>query len=368
MIFLHYFLAGYFLLLFGYFGAIIFLFLRLKKDEPSNNVKEQPFISILVAARNEEKNILSCLQAIEALSWPIGKLEVLIGNDQSTDETENIIRNFIKDKNHFKLFQIQHPLGLARAKANVLGQLAKNAKGDFFFITDADVRVPQKWIQGLLSNYNENTGIVSGVTYTRGNNLFHYCQNIDWIYAFGMIKTVSDHSIPVTAVGNNMMISRSAYESTGGYENISFSVTEDLQLFLETLKCGWIYKNLMSADCLAETNPIDSLSKLFSQRKRWMQGAVRLPKILLLFLLLQAIFIPMIAITISLSPFWGIVLWVIKIGMQQCFIVFSFKKIGKKYDFIKGFIPFEIYSGLLSIIVLILYFIPTRVHWKGRKY
>ena len=57
-----------------------------------------PKITIWIAARNEEENILNCLRSIEKLDYPIDYLQVLIGNDNSTDNTFTIIKEFIKDK------------------------------------------------------------------------------------------------------------------------------------------------------------------------------------------------------------------------------------------------------------------------------
>ena len=358
----------YFTVLLSYLIILNLLSNKLKPDLSADIYKEKPFISIIIAARNEEASIIDCLQAIENLSWPKDKFEVLIGNDQSSDGTVEKVLDFIKHKNNFKLFTIDKNLGLAKGKANVLAHLAKEAKADFFFITDADIKVPTLWIQSLLSNYNEKIGIVSGATITKGTTLFHDCQSLDWVYGFGMIKVVSDHLIPVSAVGNNMMISRIAYESTGGYEKIPFSVTEDFQLFIETLKNGWKYKNLLSADNLAVSKPIESFFQLLVQRKRWMKGAVRVPLVLLVFLFLQALFLPIIIYAIYLFPILGLSLWFLKITLQQLFIAQSYTKIGEQYPILKSIFAFEIYSTFLSFIVLILYFVPTKVKWKGREY
>jgi cellulose synthase/poly-beta-1,6-N-acetylglucosamine synthase-like glycosyltransferase len=365
---LFYFLIAYFFILFGYLITLILLLTNLKKDKTPDTYTSYPFISILIAARNEEDNIIACLEAIAALSWPTDKLEVLIGNDLSTDQTEMLVLDFIKDKNNFHLITITQTIGEAKGKANVLAHLTLKAKGAFFFFTDADIQVPKKWIQSLLANHEENMGIVSGVTKTGGNSLFQYCQRLDWIYAFGMIKVASEHNIPVSAVGNNMMISRKAYESTGGYAKIPFSVTEDLQLFLESLKKGWKYKNLMSSDSLAVSKPVESFLKLLSQRKRWTKGAMKLPAVLLLFLFVQALFVPVILTTIFIFPILGLSFWVLKILLQQCCVFISFRKIREEYSVWKGFLAYEIYSGLFSIMVLLVSFIPTKVKWKGREY
>ncbi|HVD97037.1 MAG TPA: glycosyltransferase [Cytophagaceae bacterium] len=345
------------------------LFFNLKEDKPASSFNASPpFVSILIAARNEEENILDCLRAIDGLSWPSDKMEVLIGDDQSTDKTAVLVETFIRHKYNFRLIHIEKNLGEAKGKANVLANLAQEAKGEFFFITDADIQVPSNWIQSLLANKQEKTGIVSGVTQMHVASVFEYCQAVDWIYGFGMIKTASDYNIPVSAVGNNMMIAASTYRSTGGYENIPFSVTEDHALFIETLKKGWTYKNLMSCDSLAITKPIPTLSKLLQQRKRWMRGAVKVPFVLLFFLLLQSLYFPIVLVMLIKFPLAAIGIWLAKILLQQFFIVHAFKKLRIPYQLLKGAILYELYSNLISSLMLVNYVIPTKVKWKGRIY
>ncbi len=100
-------------------------------------------ISILLAVRNEEKNILRCLSALAEQDYPINDMEILIGNDQSEDRSKELILDFIKEKPHFKLIDIQGNMGTAKGKGNVIAHLAHQAKGDYFLITDADVAVPK---------------------------------------------------------------------------------------------------------------------------------------------------------------------------------------------------------------------------------
>jgi cellulose synthase/poly-beta-1,6-N-acetylglucosamine synthase-like glycosyltransferase len=226
-------LIFYFSLLFIFIFLLLFFISFNKRDQPSEE-KIFPFISILIAARNEENNILTCLKAINALTYPQDKFEVLIGNDHSEDSTAALVSDFIKGKNHFRLIDIKENLGLARGKANVLAHLTREAKGDFFFITDADIEVKPGWVNALLSYCEPGIGIVSGLAYIKGDRLMDKFQNLDWIFAFGMVKVSSDLNMPVSAVGHNMVISREAYQSVGGYENIPFSVTEDLELFKQT--------------------------------------------------------------------------------------------------------------------------------------
>lgn len=357
----------YFLLLFILLTVLVVLALK-EPDEIKKEVAYYPFVSILVAARNEEKNIISCLTALSKINYPNDRVEILIGNDQSEDGTESLVREFIKDKSNFRIINITSQLGLAKAKANVLAHLAKEAKGEFFFITDADIEVPKGWIQGLLKHSNNEIAIVSGVTVVEGKTLFAKLQGLDWLLAFGMVKTVSDLGIPVTAVGNNMMISREAYESVGGYENVPFSVTEDYELFKQVLKKGYKYKNLMSEEVLAISKPAENFNQLIKQRKRWMRGAVDLPKILVLCLFLKSIFLPFIIIALIMFPMWAALLWMGKILLQQIFMALVMRKIQLWNGLLKYLILFEIYSGLLPVFMLFYYTLPTNVVWKGRVF
>ena len=327
-----------------------------------------PTISILVAAKNEAHNIVRCLEALSMLDYPTELYEVLIGNDGSTDNTATLVQQFIVHKTNFKLIQITEKLGKADAKANVLAHLALQAKGDFFFITDADIAVQPLWAKTLLAYLNPDTGIVSGSTAIAGNSLFSRFQNMEWMYAFGMIATAKKLSIPVTAVGNNMVISRVSYLSTGGYENLNFSITEDFELFRATLQKSWKYNNVTHPHCIAYSMPAKNLNQLLKQRKRWMHGAIDVPKSLGIFLAMQAVYIPIVVMGFFVAPLFTLVFANLKMGLQYIFISQTLKKAALRIPSISFYILFECYSGIISILTIVYYLLPSKVEWKGRKY
>lgn len=345
-------------------GILTVLIVFLKKDE--NELKdEKPLVSILIAARNEENNIVDCLLGIEKLTYQ--NIEVWIGDDKSTDETQKLVEDFIRHKPNFNLLNIESEMGSAKGKSNVLAQLAHQAKGDYFFITDADITVPQNWIQNMLASFKKETGIVSGFTISTGASLFAKLQRIDWAYAMGMVKVVSDFGKPIVGIGNNMAVSREAYFSTGGYEKLDFSIVEDYQLFKEITKNGYGFANLLNKDVCAKSKPITSFVELLQQRKRWMFGAFQLPIPILLILILQAVYYSLAIILCFLKPQVGLNLIVFKTFVQAVFIKAIFNKIGEKVSFLL-LITFEFYQIILSSTSLLYYFIAPNVIWKGRKY
>lgn len=328
----------------------------------------QPRISILIAARNEEEHIIQCLQAIQKLHYPADKTEIWIGDDQSTDATQALVKAFIQDKPNYHLVSIQPAVSHVKGKANVLAQLAKHAGGEFLFITDADIQVPPYWAEAILGGFEAHTGIVSGSTIAAGKGWFARVQRIDWAYASGMIHVVSDMQIPVTAVGNNMAIRRSCYDDTGGYENLSFSVTEDLELFLASLKKGWGFRNLLDAGSTATTAPLKTLHDALKQRKRWITGAFRLPRQLVIFLALQAMFFPVLVLAFIFLPWiWVAGCWLTIFNLHAAFIEQVTYKMGinsmGKYMYL-----FELNRYFFPLLLFTYRLLPLGVEWKGRTY
>jgi 1,2-diacylglycerol 3-beta-glucosyltransferase len=338
------------------------------KPVPLYKSEEQPLISILIAARNEEESILSCLKAIENLNYPEEKIEVWIGDDQSTDATYTLVSEFIQNKPNHWLLPIQPASDHLKGKANVLAQLARKAQGEFFFITDADIHVPEYWIEGLLGAFESTTGIVSGATVVKASDMFSKIQRTDWAYAFGMVHVVSEMNMPVSAVGNNMAIRKSCYESTGGYENIPFSVTEDLELFKAALKKGWGYRNLLHAESTAVSAPLNNLTEVLHQRKRWLSGAMRLPVLLLVFLTMQAFYFPvLVAACFYLPVVWVFVFWLTIFNLQNIFIELVSSKLGI-HSLRNNVLLFELNRYIFPLVLLSYHVLPFGVHWKGRTY
>ena len=202
-----------------------------------------PLISILVAARNEEANISACLTALCSQDYPDEKIEIWVGDDQSEDGTAAIVKSFESDYPNIHLVQIEEQWKHLRGKANVLAQLARKAKGEYLFITDADVIVEPTWIKSMLHYFTGSVGVITGVTAVEGRSLFAGFQNAEWLFYTAHGHNNAQNGRPVTAMGNNMAVSLEAYLKTGGYENIPFSVTEDYELFRAILKNGYSFKS-----------------------------------------------------------------------------------------------------------------------------
>ncbi|HEX9956105.1 MAG TPA: glycosyltransferase family 2 protein [Fibrella sp.] len=341
---------------------------------------ELPYVSVLVAARNEEAAIGDCLVALAALNYPPHRFEVLIGNDSSTDQTAATVQDFIRDKSHFRLvdivqadssYAISQRYGIATAaingKANVLAQLAQQAQGEFLFITDADVRVPATWLTGLLHEFGTKTGIVTGTTTVTGPGLWARLQAIDWLLAFGLIHLGTKAGLPLTGSGNNMAVRREAYDSVGGFTGIPFSVVEDYTLFQAIVAKGYGFAHRLDADVLAQTLPTPSLGTYLQQRKRWMKGAFSLPLPLLGGVIFQYLLVPLLVLVCLFSSKAALFIYIAKWLAQTTLLIWTMQRTRQLHRWFDSLL-FEPYQVILGVISVLYYFLPFPIRWKGRTY
>ena len=326
-----------------------------------------PIISILIAARNEEATIVPCLQAIAQLQYPPDAFEVLIGNDQSTDQTSLVVAKFIADKPQFRLLDISETVAHLVGKANVLAQLAHQATGQYLFFTDADTQVPVSWLTEISQQFDKQIGIVTGITLPKGPTLFHKLQTIDWLYNLTLTHLLSRMTIPVTAMGNNMAVSREAYQAVGGYASLPFSVVEDYTLFQAITHKGFAFRNLLDVGVLATTKPVDTLHEFLHQRKRWMRGAMDLPAWIVIALYVQYLAGPLFIALSLVAPLLAVSLFVARWVGQTTVILFGLKRLRqtKLWPFA---LIFDIYQLMICPLSVLFYFLWTPIDWKGRTY
>lgn len=328
-----------------------------------------PRVSILIAARDEAAALPRCLASLRALRYPAGLLEVLVGDDGSTDGTaavaEAAMRGF---GGQFRVIPITENRGQARGKANVLAHLARLATTEYFFITDADISLPATWITGLLAHAGPGVGTVTGITAVRGPRPFHQLQGIDWLLSLSMVQVVSDLGRPVTAMGNNMLVTRAAYEATGGYEALPFSVTEDFALFQAVLAAGFGFRQVFEAGIRADSLPMPSWAALLRQRQRWLRGVAGLPLRLRLELLFFSGFWPALAgVAVLAGPAVAGCVWGGKLLVQGALAAAAHRRAGLRLPW--HLLPlFELYTLALTVAIAGFQLFGGAVVWKGRRY
>lgn len=359
---------GFFVFFFAVCGLMLLGLWVLRR--PLRPAVARPRVSILLPARNEAHHIERCLRSLAALSYPAELLEILIGDDHSTDDTAAVVRRFIQDKPQFRLVSIGAPVGLAKGKSNAIAQLTRQATADYFLLTDADMALAPDWVQHMLGAADIDgagrVGVVTGATTATGG-VFGRLQGLDWLFGLSVIRLLSDAGRPVTAVGNNMLVTRKAYDAIGGYEALAFQITEDLQLFSCIVAAGWDYRNLWHPAVLGVSMPQPSVHGLLEQRKRWMRGTGRLPVYLSGLFGLYAVFYAVLFFPPLVSwPFTPLVLG-LKVLLQTLFLHRSLRLVGR-HEPLWLLLVYEYYLCAMSLLVIGYTLLPGQIRWKERRY
>jgi cellulose synthase/poly-beta-1,6-N-acetylglucosamine synthase-like glycosyltransferase len=348
-------------------ASIVMFHFNFKSFEVESDESNLPFVSVLVAARNEQANLEKCLTALSQLNYPREKLEVLIGDDASVDSTSDIIKIFCNREEKFSAVEIESSYQNLVAKSKVLAQMVNVAKGEYIAFIDADMAATPDWLLNMTAPLKGGYSIVSGYSKVIASKPFEKFQYYDWLNALHFLKSLSDTLKPATTLGNNMIVSLSDYLEVGGFEAIGPNLVEDLALLKSMQKKGKKAMQIVAEEGRAETLAVSSYKFWISQRKRWIKGALNGPLYEQLFLIVQRLMIPLGIMITFVLPNVGFLL----IGMKVLIEIFkSFqmhdKTNWKKIDFFLIISP--LINSVMDTFALLGLLFNSSVKWKERNY
>ncbi len=239
----------------------------------------QPLVSIIVAARNEEKTIGHLLECL--LNQTYSNFEIIIINDRSTDSTNTIIAEFQKKNAVIKRLDITTIPDDMPAKKNALRAGIEASAGDILCFTDADCFPPPAWVQELVRQFEPEVGLVAGFSpYTIPTEIV----SMDGILERMFFKFIGYEefraaiwssgaigwNIGWLCTGRNLAYRRIVYDEVGGFEKIKQSISGDDDLFLQLIRkqTEWDIRYLKSDQSFVPTLPPMNFRAFVEQRKR----------------------------------------------------------------------------------------------------
>jgi len=237
-----------------------------------------PFVSVMVTCRNEEADLPRCIEALARLDVPRDKLEVLLVDDLSTDGTGRIIADAARRYPHFRALSTA---GMAadwlRGKARGIAHAARQARGEWLFITDADAEVHPGWIRHMLSHTDARTGIIAGMMVGRGGTFWGVVERLSWAYTLPFAFGIAGWGVTWLCVGPNEVVRRKAYLDAGGLEAARFTLADDLALFQLVRGKGWRAVAHASPETTVRMSPVPSGGHLLAQQRRFLKGGFEGP-------------------------------------------------------------------------------------------
>lgn len=270
------------LLLFGYVVLIIWYrnaWLQLPEttgtafDVESFTTK----VTVIIPARNEERNIGNCIECILNQSYPPHLLQIIIIDDASTDATASIVNEYASADHRVNLYSLQAGEIDKSHKKRAVEKGIQLAKGELIVCTDADCIHPVKWIETMAKSFenDHNIFIAAPVMYYTDNTVCSIFQTLDFLSLQGITGASVSKRFHTMCNGANIAYSRNAFFEVNGFEGIDALPTGDDMLLMHKIykkhpsKVVW----LKSKDALVLTDAAPNWKAFFNQRIRWASKA-----------------------------------------------------------------------------------------------
>ncbi len=345
-------------------------YLERRKEYHTGELKNFPFISVIVPARNEEGNIRQCIESIAKNKYPKDRFEVIAVNDRSTDSTGKILNDLHSSFPNLQIVTVTEETAIhnLKGKPGALEAGIRVSKGSIILMTDADCTVRENWIETIAKGYeNPNVGLVASFTHIKGNRIFDKIQAVEWICMNTMGSGGIGIKQPLACYGNNMSVKKSDFDKIGGYSNIKFSVTEDLALLQAIHKLGRKIRYITNPEALAVTFPCVDLKEYFNQHHRWAIGGLSLGWKAVFFVISSlAVWIGIITAIVTYQPIW---LGAVLISRIICdFILINPSiRILKKQKLYPWIIPSVLFFILIEATLPFL-ILNKDIKWKGQLF
>ncbi len=208
-------------------------------------ISDPPNVSVIVPARNEGHNLPRCLDCLLQQDYPADRLNIVVVDDNSTDDTFAVGRSFARTSRRLTVIACPPlpPGWCGKPHACWIGATRTRPDDEWLCFIDADVQADRRLISSAVAASRSNQ--LALLSLAPRQRLGSFAERLVipcglYLMAFyqDLEAVQSPHSSTVTASGQFMLIERQAYESVGGHAAVNHAICEDLELALLIKKAG----------------------------------------------------------------------------------------------------------------------------------
>lgn len=257
------------------FGGFIY-YMRTEKTDGHIPLKEYPMVTVMVPAHNESIVITRTVQALLNFDYPKDKYEIIVINDNSSDDSKEKLEELQRLNPDRKLIVIStDTVSGGKGKSNALNIGFSVSKGSVIAIYDADNTPEPQALRILVEQLmsDDKLGAVIGKFRTRNRDasilsrfvnietLAYQCMNQAGRYFFFKLCTIP---------GTNYVIRREIITKIGGWDPNALS--EDTEISFRLYRMGYYIKQMPLAVTWEQEPHL--LKVWFRQRTRWAKGNI----------------------------------------------------------------------------------------------
>lgn len=242
-------------------------FLLLNEPEKAKKPTNYPPITIAIPAYNEEKNIARTIKSVLNLSYPKEKLQILIINDGSTDNTKKIVKDLIKNHSNARLINKTN-----QGKAAALNTALTVASGKLFGCVDSDSTVDKNALKHIIPHFSnkKTAAVISALRVDKPKNLFEKIQRLEYIIAILSRKLRASINTLAMTPGVLSIYRTAPLKKLGSFD--LGNPTEDFEIALRLKYHG--YSVELEPRALTYTKVPSTFKSFWRQRIRWYRGFI----------------------------------------------------------------------------------------------
>ena len=213
-------------------GYYVLVFLKLPLYKPEKKRKTKKGVSIIICAKNEMENLQKFLPKVLEQDYPV--FEVVVVNDCSTDDTEQLLSELMVHYKHLRYTSIPASEKFLHGKKLALTIGLKSAKYDHVLLIDADCYpVSNLWLQRMAANLTREKKIVLGYGgYERKKGLLNILIRYETVSTAIQYLSYAISGRPYMGVGRNLAYEKDLFFSNKGFANHYHLASGDDDLFV----------------------------------------------------------------------------------------------------------------------------------------
>lgn len=370
--------------------SLAFGFTKIDEFKLENTHEETTF-SVIIPFRNEAENLPALLKSISELSYDNKLVEFIFVDDDSSDNSIEVIENFSfvisneergeisrKDKEILPIVRmtvrvIKNQRTSNSPKKDAITTAISIAKNNWIITTDADCILPEKWLKVLDSFIQKNNPkmVVAPVNYIVENNFLEQFQLLDFMSMQGTTIGGFGINFPFLCNGANLAYKKEDFLKLNGFVgNNNIASGDDIFLFKKFLENDKkSLKHLKSVAAIVATFPVKSWSDLIHQRTRWAAKTSSFKSIHIKLIGVLVLLTNLLVITSFFSGSLKIMFipFVLKMAIDLFLFIPTIRFFKHKNNFIKWYV----FSSFLYPIFSLFIFLKSiffKYNWKGRAF
>lgn len=244
---------------FGLYGRFVF-----RKEKNPVPVDDLPPVSVVLAARDESHLLIQSLPVLLSQDYP--NYEVVLVNDNSIDETSELVKEFKNTYPNLHYVDLTSSISNMQGKKFPLAIGIKAAKNDIVVLTDAS-SIPSSpyWLQHIAGRFTRKTRVVfGGVSVTRRPGLLNSLMRFDAVRSIILSFSYTLAGMPVMANGRNLAYTRTLFlKNKEQFVALPRLPYGDDDIFLNKVATG--------LSCDVEPDPDAMVSQIGLTNSRWLR-------------------------------------------------------------------------------------------------